>query len=507
MFSSYLLPLGILLLSVLSLGHSIDTAAAVDFSLSRRASNIRQELGPKLSKDAVIIDAESGDMAAATKRWQVFASPSFSAVVEVATENDIVETIAYANAHSIPFLAVNAGHGEIKSLANMKDGIQITIRALNKITINEDNTATVQGGATNLEITQELWAAKKQTVSGTCECVGFLGPMLGGGHGWIQGLHGLAADQIIKARVILANGTIVSASTTENPDLFWALRGAGHNFGIVSEVTNKIYDVPDSDEWYFEKYTYTGASVDQLFDQLEKIKRDTPPELQFYSVFLNIPAIDSTQALVFMAMLYNGPASAADKWMAPFRTFNPIDIEKGSTTYPELSALTGNGINDDICQHEPINRIRYPLYLDGMKKGVPKQVYNLYNATTAQYPALNRSLMLFEGLSTQAVRSVQLDTTAVALRKFHTLASPVVTYAPDAALDQVAQDFGRELRNILHRAEGTPEMYAYVNYAVGEEDIESIYGYRGWRVAKLKTLKKHLDPENRFRFYAPIVSS
>lgn len=82
-----------LLLSVWSLAHSIDTAAGVDLPLSRRLSNIRGELGPKLSEDAVIIDAESGDMAAATKRWQLFASPSFQAVVQVAIENDIVETV------------------------------------------------------------------------------------------------------------------------------------------------------------------------------------------------------------------------------------------------------------------------------------------------------------------------------------------------------------------------------------------------------------------------------
>lgn len=246
--------------------------------------------------------------------------------------------------------------------------------------------------------------------------------MLGGGHGWIQGLHGLAADQMLKARVILANGTIINTSNTENPDLFWALRGAGHNFGIVTEVTNKIYDVPASDEWYYEKFTYPGASVDKLFAQLDKIKRDTPAQFQHYAVFLNLPDVDSTQALVFFVILYNGPASAADKWIAPFRTFSPLQIENGTTTYPELSALTGNGINDDICQHEPINRIRYPLYLDGFKKGVAKDVYNLYNQTTSQYPALNRSLMLFEGLSTQAVKAVQLDSTAIPLRKYHTLA-------------------------------------------------------------------------------------
>lgn len=82
-----------------------------------------------------------------------------------------------------------------------------------------------------------------------------------------------------------------------------------------------------------------------------------------------------------------------------------------------------------------------------------------------------------------------------------------MTYSPDTSLDRVAQDFGRELRNILYKSEGTEELHAYVNYAVGEESLESIYGYRGWRVAKLKTLKKKLDPENRFRFYAPIVGT
>lgn len=84
--------------------------------------------------------------------------------------------------------------------------------------------------------------------------------------------------------------------------------------------------------------------------------------------------------------------------------------------------------------------------------------------------------------------------------------SPVVTYAPDPKLDKVAEDFGRELRNILHRSTGTDELYAYINYAIGDESLQSMYGYRGWRVAKLKTLKRQLDPLNKFKYYAPIVA-
>jgi hypothetical protein len=85
--------------------------------------------------------------------------------------------------------------------------------------------------------------------------------------------------------------------------------------------------------------------------------------------------------------------------------------------------------------------------------------------------------------------------------------SPVVTYSPDASLDTIAQDFGRNIRSTLQSFTGSTELHAYVNYAVGEEPLESIYGYRGWRLAKLKTLKKQFDPQNAFRWYAPIVQN
>lgn len=130
------------------------------------------------------------------------------------------------------------------------------------------------------------------SVTGTCECVGLLGPMLGGGHGFVQGYHGLAADSLIEARVILANGSIVTTSSTKNPDLFWALRGAGHNFGIVTEVKSKIYDVPDDDIWYYEKFVYSGDSIEQVFGQLDKVKRNTPVQFQHYAVFLHMPEVD-----------------------------------------------------------------------------------------------------------------------------------------------------------------------------------------------------------------------
>ena len=80
-------------------------------------------------------------------------------------------------------------------------------------------------------------------MTGACECVGLTAVALGGGHGFLQGYHGLLSDQILSVRLVLANGTAITVSSTSHPDLFWALQGAGHNFGVVVSFEWKIYDV------------------------------------------------------------------------------------------------------------------------------------------------------------------------------------------------------------------------------------------------------------------------
>jgi hypothetical protein len=87
-----------------------------------------------------------------------------------------------------------------------------------------------------------------------------------------------------------------------------------------------------------------------------------------------------------------------------------------------LASLTGNGINDAICENADLNRLRYPIYLSEFSTTGPMAVYNLFNTTTTQYPALNNSLMLFEGLSSQEVAAIPIDSTAIPVRDYFVLA-------------------------------------------------------------------------------------
>ena len=111
---------------------------------------------------------------------------------------------------------------------------------------------------------------------GACPCVGALGAMLGGGLGRLQGLHGLTSDAVRSARVALWNGTIVDASANTNEDLFWGLRGAGQNFGIVIEAVFETYPATNGGQQYSSDMTF---SADKLEAVLDITNRLSTPEL------------------------------------------------------------------------------------------------------------------------------------------------------------------------------------------------------------------------------------
>ena len=99
-------------------------------------------------------------------------------------------------------------------------------------------------------------------MTGTCECVSYLGPGLGGGHGWLQGHYGLILDQFLSLNVVLANGNLITIDNSS--DLFWGIQGAGHNFGIVTSVTSKIYDL-QKPNYAMTTFFFNGDQVKDVY--------------------------------------------------------------------------------------------------------------------------------------------------------------------------------------------------------------------------------------------------
>lgn len=135
-----------------------------------------------------------------------------------------------------------------------------------------------------------------------------------------------------------------------------------------------------------------------------------------------------------------------------------------------------------------------------------KATYDVFSAGLAVQPMFAYSFVVWEAYSTQAVKAVPDDATAIADRADELLVAAMVVWPPgtgmNATLGPEAEKLGKELRKCMR---GDKELHAYVNYAHGDETVEEVYGHHAWRLEKLRRLKREYDPENRFGFYAPIV--
>ena len=410
--------------------------------------------------------------------------------------------IRYANSRSIPFLAINGGHGTISSLSNIKSGIGIYLRGLSGVSLSPQNTsqARILGGTLTGEVISGLQDLGKQSVTGACDCVGFTSPMLGGGHGWLQGRYGLMLDNLVSARVVLADGTAITVDKTQSPDLFWGLRGAGHNFGVVTSVVYRIYDrTPDIATATF---TFTQDKLEDVFtianQWLEAPKR--PVELTHFGIFANNPAIDAKPIFLFLVYWQGTGEDIPIEYTDPLNALKPVNVAQGRFDLLSINANTGASASGPACV-EGIGRQLIPVNLNSYNLTNLRAVFEIYSNFP---PVLRNSTVLLEGFANNRVDEIPASSTAYAHRHDRLLVSPLFTYpANDARARRIASKLGEQIRTTFLRGTGL-KLRAYVNYASGDESQEAMFGYETWRVQRLRNLKKKYDPLGRFNYYGPI---
>ncbi|KAI1382420.1 hypothetical protein F4677DRAFT_401876 [Hypoxylon crocopeplum] len=471
------------------------------------ASNVSflGDLGPKLSPGAAVVLPGDPNFSNLTSRWREWHAPNIAAVVQAVTEGDVQQTVRYANEHDIPFVARSGGHGATEALGHAKDAIQIDFRGLNQVKVSEDgNTATIGGGTTVKTLVGALMDSGKQVVTGICECVGISAPILGGGHGWLQGQYGLLADQVISARLVLGNGDAVTVSESSHPYLFWAIKGAGHNFGLVTEWDYRIYDIKNP-RWSYEIFVFAGDKLEALYDLSNEMLKDQPPEVTHWTYIIRVAEIDPDHPIIWHAVVYDGPVSTAREYAKPFHDIEAIMVNPGEATIPELASLTFQSEDGPGCA-KGLTSLRYPIGLTSYNTAAVRKVFDDIDATFREVPELAGSFFLLEGYSTQGVQAIDPRSTAFPHRGDKILVTSYVQYQPNATIDPIAQAFGERLRQYLLEGSDDPaHLHAYVNYANGDEGLHEIYGWEEWRLEKLKKLKVQWDPEDKMRYYFPIV--
>ncbi|CAH0003347.1 unnamed protein product [Clonostachys byssicola] len=471
-----------------------------DPSLSCRGLSVpivSRELGAILSPGSVIFGPENDAYAEATDRWNLAALPTIEIVVQPASEADVPKIVTYCNKNSINFLTVNRGHGSTTTIARFK-GLQLDMTLLNAITIDPSGkTALFQGGVYGRQIIDTLWDKGYIAVTGSHGCVGFFGPGLGGGHGRLEGTRGLIADNILTFNVVLADGKAIKVSKTSNQDLFWALKGAGHNFGIVTSAEVAIFP-RGPDTWHFHNYIWAQDKLETVFETLNRFhdNGNTPPlmAVNFGQVSI-IPAISKTEAVIFWTFAYSGPAADAEALLQPFNAIGAISEESGDVPYPSLLAIQGTDVSSDSCLSSPLKGSVAGLAV--YNATVERQNYIEYNKKIAEYPefALG-SRLYYEGYANKAAKEVNPASTAYAQRDDNHVVFFSTVFRP--GLEVPAQEWANNVRDRWNAGQPSRKPTAYLNYAIGDEPLEALYGYEPWRLATLRALKAKYDPKNRF---------
>jgi FAD/FMN-containing dehydrogenase len=159
-----------------------------------------------------------------------------AAVAQVASESDIAKSLSFAQRFGLPVRLRSGGHSYIGQ--SIGPGLVIDLRSLNSLSVNSAaGTTTIGAGAALVDVYGELAAHGVSIPAGSCPSVGVSGLTLGGGIGVVARRYGLTCDRLVEARVITADGNTLTCNATSHADLYWALRGGGGSFGVVSSLT------------------------------------------------------------------------------------------------------------------------------------------------------------------------------------------------------------------------------------------------------------------------------
>jgi FAD/FMN-containing dehydrogenase len=255
---------------------------------------------------------------------------------------DVREALSYARQTGLP-VAVRSGGHSVAGASLVQDGLVLDLRKINSVTISPDAaTAVVGGGATWAVVDQATQTHGKATTGGRVSTTGVGGLTLGGGSGWLERKFGLACDNLLSVDLVLADGRLVTASETENPELFWALHGGGGNFGVATSFTFRLYPLPD---FSIALLLFPAAEGEAVAARCRDLMAHAPEEAGGGVLYLTGPPEEFVPehlvgTLCCSALVtYTGPEAELRDLVAPLLELGPAGQVLTDIPYADLQCM------------------------------------------------------------------------------------------------------------------------------------------------------------------------
>jgi FAD/FMN-containing dehydrogenase len=288
-------------------------------------------------RGALCLPGEAGYEEARTI-WNAMIDKRPAAVVRAAGAADVMSAVRAASEHQL-LLSVKGGGHNIAGNAVCDGGLMIDLSAMRSVRIDPAGmTARVEPGVTLTEFDKEAQAFGLATPLGINSTTGVAGLTLGGGFGWMSRKHGLTVDNLLSADVVLASGELVHASQEQNEDLFWAIRGGGGNFGVVTSFEFRLH--PVGPEVLAGLIVHDAANAKELLQGYRRAVMSAPDDLACWAVMRKAPPLPFLpkevhgREILVLAVCYVGDPEQGQRAVAPLRALGrPIADVVGPTPF------------------------------------------------------------------------------------------------------------------------------------------------------------------------------
>jgi FAD/FMN-containing dehydrogenase len=418
----------------------------------------------------------------ARRVWNGMIDRKPSVIVRPTSIADVIQSVRFAREKGLAASVRGGGHSVAgKSVAD--GAMMIDLSLMREVQINPSRkTALAQGGATWGEFDRECEKFGLATTGGVISSTGVCGLTLGGGIGWLMGKHGLSCDNVVSADLVNADGNHVSVNPTQNEELFWAIRGGGGNFGIVTALEFRLHGLGPVHGGIL---LYPRPSAFDLLRQYRDLTSQAPDELTAYAALL----VGHGHPMAAIALCHSGSkedgAAACERFKlsAP-----PVADMMGEKKYTEIQTML-----DFTAPPGWHYYFKCPFLRDLSDEAIRAIVDYTEEMPTEQTQVVIEHM---HGLAS----CVPVAQTAFGLRRVHYSINIMPAWTDPSMADKCitwAQGFASALN-----AFGASD--AYVNY-LGEEGPSAVKASYGANYARLAALKKKYDPSNFFRFNQNIV--